>query len=202
MNSFVSIGWSGGGPHALSTTLDSRCRGVVTLAGVGQYGKSDLDFLAGMGPENIDEFGVALNGEVALNSWMAANATSMQQVTGIELIEAFGGLIGDADKEVLAGGVADDIAETMRFGLSRGFTGWIDDDLAFVQDLGFNLGLIAVPVEIWQGEDDFMVPHTHSQWLANSIRGSVLHFAPGEGHFSLIVKHREEIVTKLKLMLG
>lgn len=33
VSKFVSIGWSGGGPHALSTTADPRCKGVVTLAG-------------------------------------------------------------------------------------------------------------------------------------------------------------------------
>jgi pimeloyl-ACP methyl ester carboxylesterase len=46
---FVSVGWSGGGSHALATILDKGCAGVITLAGAGQYGKSDLDFLDGMG---------------------------------------------------------------------------------------------------------------------------------------------------------
>ena len=63
---FVSVGWSGGGPHALATTLDKRCAGVITLAGVGQYGQADLNFLDGMGPENIEEFGVSLKGEEPL----------------------------------------------------------------------------------------------------------------------------------------
>ena len=46
--------------HALAMSLDKRCSGVITLAGVGKYGQPDLDFLDGMGPENIDEFGAAL----------------------------------------------------------------------------------------------------------------------------------------------
>ena len=31
--------------------------GAITLAGVGEWGNDDLDFLAGMGPENHEEFG-------------------------------------------------------------------------------------------------------------------------------------------------
>ena len=54
---FISIGWSGGGPHALATTCDVRNLGAICLAGVGEYGAADLNFLEGMGQENHDEFG-------------------------------------------------------------------------------------------------------------------------------------------------
>lgn len=198
---FVSIGWSGGGPHALATTLDKRCAGVISLAGVGMFGQPDLDFLSGMGPENIDEFGVALKGEAALRAWMLVHAVGMQQVTGGQLREAFGGLIGESDIEVLAGGFADDMAAEMRRALSHGFNGWIDDDLAFVQDWGFDLGEIGVPVHLWQGDDDFMVPHSHSRWLSSKIPEAQLTFVPRTGHISLLVKHRDEIVTQLQHLL-
>jgi pimeloyl-ACP methyl ester carboxylesterase len=53
--------------------------------------------------------------------------------------------------------------------LKKGFTGWIDDDLAFVQPFGFELEKINKPVIIWQGNDDFMVPQSHSEWLHKHI---------------------------------
>ncbi len=194
---FVSVGWSGGGPHALAMSLDNRCVGVITLAGVGQYGQSDLDFLAGMGPENIEEFGISLKGEGPLREWMNANAVGMQEVTGAGLREAFGGLIGKADKEVLSGRFADDMASEMRRALSNGFDGWIDDDLAFIKDWGFELAAIKVPVHLWQGDDDFMVPQNHSHWLAKKIPAAKLNFVPANGHISLIVKHRLEILEQV-----
>lgn len=199
---FVSIGWSGGGPHALAMSLDERCAGVITLAGVGQYGQADLDFLDGMGPENIEEFGISLQGEGPLRAWMNSNAVGMQHVTGEGLREAFGGLIGKADKEVLAGEFAEDMASEMRRALAHGFDGWIDDDLAFVRTWGFDLGAINVPVHLWQGDDDFMVPHSHSRWLASKIPTAQLNFIPENGHISLIVKHRNRIVTQLQQLIG
>jgi hypothetical protein len=41
----------------------SGSKGAITLAGVGEYGAADLDFLAGLGPENEEEFGEALKGD-------------------------------------------------------------------------------------------------------------------------------------------
>lgn len=201
IESFVSIGWSGGGPHALAMSLDRRCSGVITLAGVGQYGQPDLNFLDGMGPENIDEFGIALQGEDSLRAWMNKNALEMQHVTGPGLREAFGGLVGTADKEVLSGDFAEDMAAGMRRALSRGFDGWIDDDLAFVQKWGFDLSGIDVPVQIWQGDDDFMVPHSHSRWLASKIPLAELNFIPENGHISLGVKFRREILNQIHSIL-
>jgi pimeloyl-ACP methyl ester carboxylesterase len=154
-----------------------------------------------MGPENHDEFGAALKGESALDAWMNANAGSMKNVTGAEIKEAFGGLIGDADKAVIEGDFADQMAATMRSGLAVSFDGWIDDDLAFVRPWGFNLREISKPVFIWQGDDDFMVPHAHSKWLAEHIPGSQLKFVPGHGHISLVEKYRSEILNQAEALL-
>ena len=198
---FISIGWSGGGPHALATTTLDGCKGAITLAGVGAYGVDDLDFLADMGPENEEEFGEALKGEAAISAWMDANAGAFKNVTGDQIREAFGGLIGDADKAVLEGAYAEESATTMRKGLAVSFDGWIDDDIAFIQPWGFDLGAISQPVHIWQGNDDFMVPHAHSYWLEKHIPGSKLNFIPGHGHISLVVKYREEILSQAEELL-
>jgi pimeloyl-ACP methyl ester carboxylesterase len=199
---FVSIGWSGGGPHAINMTRHELCAGAITLAGVGEWGNSDLDFLAGMGPENHEEFGAALNGESAIESWMAINAPGFAAVTGEDLIAAFGGLIGDADKRALTPEVADHDAASYRRALSKGYYGWLDDDLAFVQKFGFALESIEKPVLVWQGDDDFMVPRTHSEWLAKHIPTAQLNFVPGHGHISLVEKYRGEIINQARKLLG
>ena len=198
---FVSIGWSGGGPHCLANTFEPRNVGAISLAGVGAFGVDDLDFLEGMGPENHDEFGAALKGEAVIDQWMNDNAGPMKSVTGSDIIEAFGGLIGDADKAVLEGGEADAMAASMRSALAVSFDGWIDDDLVFVKKWGFELARITKPVFLWQGDDDFMVPHAHSYWLEKHIPTATLTFKPGEGHISIGVKYREEILAQAQGLL-
>ncbi len=202
IKSFVSIGWSGGGPHSLNMTRDPRCKAAFTLAGVGEWGNADLDFLEGMGPENHEEFGAALKGETEINNWMNQNGPTFRNVTAGELIEAFGGLIGDADKKVWTAELAEKDAATFRSALSVSFDGWIDDDLAFVQPFGFDLAKIDKPVIIYQGDDDFMVPHSHSIWLNKHIPNSTLKFVPGHGHISLVEEFRPEIIKEAVAFLG
>jgi pimeloyl-ACP methyl ester carboxylesterase len=198
---FISIGWSGGGPHALATTAMHGSKGAITLAGVGAYGVDDLDFLAGMGPENEEEFGEAIKGEDAISAWMDANAGAFKSVTGDQIRESFGGLISDADKAVIEGSYAEELAASMRKGLAVSFDGWIDDDIAFVQPWGFELNAIKVPVQIWQGDQDLMVPHAHSYWLEKHIPGSSLNFVPGHGHISLVVEYKSQILDQAEDLL-
>lgn len=201
IQNFISIGWSGGGPHALATSAMAGNKGAITLAGVGAYGVDDLDFLAGMGPENEEEFGEAFKGEAEISAWMEKNAGAFKNVTGEEIRESFGGLISDADKEVINGSFADELATTMRKGLAVSFDGWIDDDIAFIQPWGFNLNEISVPVLIWQGDQDLMVPHAHSYWLEKHIPTATLNFVPGHGHVSLVVKYADQILDQAQELM-
>jgi pimeloyl-ACP methyl ester carboxylesterase len=88
------------------------------------------------------------------------------------------------------------MAASMRSALAVSFDGWIDDDLVFVKDWGFDLAAITKPVFLWQGDDDFMVPHAHSYWLEKHIPTAKLTFKAGEGHISLGIKYRTEILAQ------
>jgi pimeloyl-ACP methyl ester carboxylesterase len=150
-----------------------------------------------MGPENDDEFGAALRGEGELRNWLAANAAALREVTGAGLVEAFGGLIARVDQDVLVGGFADRLAATMRRALAGGFDGWVDDDLAFTRPWGFDLSALTVPVTVWQGDADLMVPSAHGRWLAQHIPHATAKPAPGHGHLSLLETYRDAIVDDL-----
>jgi pimeloyl-ACP methyl ester carboxylesterase len=194
ITNIVSIGWSGGGPHALADSSLPQSRGVISIAGVGAYGAEDLDFLEGMGEENHLEFGAALQGSKEIETWMQKNSPEIAVVTEDQIIAAYGGLIGDADKKALSEGAAEETAASYRKSLEVSHYGWLDDDLAFVQPWGFDITKISVPVELWQGNDDFMVPHAHGYWLEKHIPTAKLNFVPGEGHISLGSRKRTEIL--------
>src|ERR1700730_4150706 len=55
------LGWSGCGPHALACAalLGDGVRAAATIGSVAPGDAEELDWLAGMGPENIEEFGAA-----------------------------------------------------------------------------------------------------------------------------------------------
>lgn len=191
----VSIGWSGGGPHALADTTLHQNVAAISIAGVGPFGASDLDFLDGMGEENHVEFGAAVKGPAEIEAWMKEFTPPIARVTGAEIVEAFGGLIGEADTKALNDGAGEGIAKSYRQALEVSYFGWMDDDLAFVEPWGFEITSITKPVELWQGNDDFMVPHAHGYWLEKNIPTAKLHFVPGEGHISLGENQRSEIIS-------
>jgi pimeloyl-ACP methyl ester carboxylesterase len=199
---FVAIGWSGGGPHALANTLLETNVGAITLAGVGAYGVDDLDFLEGMAQENYDEFGASLQGEDVIQKWFVDNATVFKSAGGAEIREAFGGLISEADKKSMEGSFADVIASAIQSGLAVSFDGWVDDDVAFTKPWGFDLATITKPVKIWQGDQDFMVPHAHSHWLKKHISTAELTFIPGQGHVTLLVDYTDKVFAQAKELLA
>ena len=185
----VVAGWSGGGPHALAcgALLPGRVRGVTTIASVAPYGPDDLDFLAGMGEDNVDEFGAALRGEAELRAWLEAARPQFAAVTGPEVAAALETLISGGDRASLTGDFADYLATEFRQSLSTGVDGWLDDDLAFTRPWGFELADIAVPTYLWQGSEDLMVPFAHGQWLRERIPGVTPHLEAGRGHLDVLV---------------
>ncbi len=199
---FVAIGWSGGGPHALANTLLDNNVGAITLAGVGAFGVDDLDFLEGMAQENYDEFGASLQGEDVIQKWFIDNASVFRSAGGDEIREAFGGLISEADKKSMEGSFAEVIALAIRSGLAVSFDGWVDDDVAFTKPWGFDLATIRKPVKIWQGDQDFMVPHAHSHWLKKHISTADLTFIPGQGHVTLLVDYTDKVFAQAKELLA
>jgi pimeloyl-ACP methyl ester carboxylesterase len=200
MDAFVTGGWSGGGPHALACAalLPDRCRAAATLAGVGPSGDDELDFLADMGPENVEEFGAAQEGEDALRAWMAEFGEPFRHVTAEQIAEAFGGLVPQIDVDVLEGGYAAQMAAETRRALQGGFDGWVDDDLAFARPWGFDVGGIQLPVTVWQGDLDLMVPFAHGRWLVDHLPNATQHMVAGHGHISLVTRYRDEILNDLQ----
>lgn len=187
VDQFVTAGWSGGGPHALACAalLPGRCLAAASLAGVAPRQAEGLDWQAGMGPENIEEFSAAEEGGGALDQMLARDAAGLADITGEQVAASMPGLISAADQAILTGDFADYLAASFRAALRGGVAGWRDDDLAFVGDWGFSLAdCAAVPTAVWQGDQDLMVPFGHGTWLAAHVPGARVHLRPGEGHLA------------------
>lgn len=199
IGSFMTVGGSGGGPHAIACAarLADRCLASAALVTPAPWEAEGLDWFAGMAQTNIDEFGAALKGEEDLRDWMAAHGEEYRTITGPQMVSTLGDALPPADQQVATGEWGDHMAAGIRRGLERGFDGWVDDDLAFTKPWGFELETIHVPVRIWQGELDRLVPWAHGPWLAERIPGAQFRLAEGHGHFSLGVANRTDILDDL-----
>lgn len=195
----LTAGWSGGGPHALATgaLLGTRVRAVSVIAGVAPWDAEGLDPFAGMGEQNIEEFGLAVAGEGPLRPWLEEQIPELRDADAAGVVAAMATLLPAADVEVLTAEVGDDLATQMRTSVSSGIDGWLDDDLAFVAPWGFDLDTLAVPVYIWQGSEDLMVPAEHGRWLAEHVPGTTAHLEAGEGHLSVGVGRAPAMLAEL-----
>lgn len=195
-----AMGWSGGGPHTLACAalLPERVVAAVAVASVAPYPADGLDWTAGMGQENIDEFGAALAGSEALVAFQEAVLPGMASVTPDQVAASLGDLIAPVDRAAISGELATELADDFRRALGSGIWGWHDDDLAFTHPWGFDPAEIRVPLALWQGEDDRMVPFAHGQWLAAHIPAVRAHLLAGHGHLSLAVDSLGTILDDLR----
>ena len=179
-------GWSGGGPHTLACA--ARLDGVkaaLVIAGVGPSTATDLDFLAGMGQDNLDEFGAAAEGEHRIRAYLDAARPGLQNATAADLITEMASLLPEIDRAALTDEYGEDMAASFHEALRVGVDGWLDDDLAFLDHWGFELDEITVPTSLWQGTADLMVPPSHGEWFASHLPQATVTILEGEGHLSL-----------------
>jgi pimeloyl-ACP methyl ester carboxylesterase len=196
---FLTAGWSGGGPHALACAAlrPERVLAAATIAGVAPYDAEGLDWTAGMGQDNQIEYPTAARDPDELLRWMEPHVKDLRVVESAEIVTDLRSIISDVDEGVLDGPVGELLAESFHRAFEQGPWGWYDDDLAFVRPWGFDVGSIRVPVSIWQGRHDLMVPFAHGEWLVEHVPSARSRLRPEHGHLSLAVGSIGEILDDL-----
>jgi pimeloyl-ACP methyl ester carboxylesterase len=178
-----------------------RRRGGQWCGPLAPWATEGLDFLAGMGKANEEEFGAALQGEAALRELLLRWREDIVSAGPDGTYDALNSVLSPPDRAVFTGAVAEHMHESISLALSNGVDGWIDDDLAFTQPWGFALCEIHVPVFLWQGEQDLMVPPAHGHWLAETLPSCQARLLPQDGHLTLILKRSGEILADLAAAL-
>jgi pimeloyl-ACP methyl ester carboxylesterase len=108
------------------------------------------------------------------------------------------GALPDPDKAVFANpevrtALKDNIVEAFH----AGGRGAACELLLLTRPWGFALKDISIPVNLWHGEEDVSVPPSMGRYQARSIPNCRAVFHAGEGHFSLVINHMEEILSDL-----
>lgn len=186
---FAVTGGSGGGPHALAVAarLSSRVTAAECWVGAAPFDAEGLDWWAGMDPENVEEFGWAIEGEQVLHDNLARMAQEDLERIAKDPSKILSDdvQLADADRDKLARpDVQRVFVESLRGAYAPGVWGWVDDDLAFVSEWGFGVDEITVPVIVRYGLKDVLVPASHGAWLASHVPGATVFVHSEGGHLS------------------
>jgi pimeloyl-ACP methyl ester carboxylesterase len=177
-------GISGGGPYALgcAALLPDLAVAVAAVASLAPYGIEGFDYFAGMGESNTESFKLFFSDPQASRRDLHEAREEILAATPEQFAEQLKSLLSPADAGALTGALARWLLETNKVALSAGDQGWWDDEAAHLTNWGFDLRDIQVPVKIWHGRQDRMVPVQHGQWLAANIPGAEADISDRDGH--------------------
>jgi pimeloyl-ACP methyl ester carboxylesterase len=192
---FSILGISGGGPYAAACAarIPEMLRTVLLVCS--------------MGPTDHPE---AIQGMVPVNRWLLTFAHTTPWLaqrlasvclrtlwgTGDQVIpEQIEACLPERDRRTLSNRqLRLLLTEASREGLRRDVDGAAWEGFLYSQPWGFRLENIRVPVFLWHGEEDNIVPASMGHYLAQRIPGCQAVFYPEDGHFSLPFTRMEEIL--------
>nr|WP_090344652.1 alpha/beta hydrolase [Mycolicibacterium malmesburyense]CRL76349.1 alpha/beta hydrolase [Mycolicibacterium malmesburyense] len=186
---FGVTGWSEGGPWALAAAAyidPARLRHVSSIA-PGSYGAFG-DNSAAPYLSTIDALGgfLALRFPPGFRLMYAALGLSAKRMRN-GFLKTLRDSVNDYDREILSrpeveGPFMDAVAECF----AHGSAGLVRDAELLYRRWGFDLSRITVPVHLWQGLDDRLVPDPINKAVFDAMPASIWHAVEGAGHFVAI----------------
>jgi pimeloyl-ACP methyl ester carboxylesterase len=190
----VTWGISGGGPHVLACAalLPDLVTAVAALASLAPYGAEGLDYFAGMGQENVDDFRLFLSDEAAARAKTDKDREELLAASAADEAKAIASLLTPTDAAAFSGELGEYLHSSAQDGLAPGSQGWWDDN-CMLRPWGFHLSDITVPVLLLHGRQDMFVPFGHGEWLAAHIPGVEARLTDDDGHLTLLRNRVPEV---------
>jgi pimeloyl-ACP methyl ester carboxylesterase len=188
-------GISGGGPHVLACAalLPDLVVAAASLASLAPAGADGLDWYAGMGQENADDFRLYFTDLQAARQSVAKDREEALADTPEEVAKSLASLLTPTDAAVLTGDLAEYLVWSTKQGLAPGDEGWWEDTVALLEPWGFELAEISVPVLLLHGREDMFVPFGHGEWLARHVPGVTARLLDQDGHLTLLERRVPEV---------
>lgn len=190
---FAVTGGSGGAPHALACGAllgdrVTRCASVVGPAPYGERGLAREDWVRGMAEGNVRELDLARTGEDVLRPELQRETDEMLTNLGKDPDHPMGEgyeLSPSDSKMVARSDIRGMLEESLKGGCAGSIDGFVDDDLAMMaMPWGFDVAAIGVPVAVWYGTTDTLVPPGHGEWLVATLQRPEVVRLDG-GHFAV-----------------
>lgn len=187
---FCVAGLSGGGPHALTVAHDlgDRVMGAAVLGGLGPVVGDEA-------PGGFLDFPFIARGARVLPLLVEPIGAGLARIIPAlipfreKVLDLYSRVAPASDRPVFAVPEFRDmfLVDLIDSG-RRQMRALLTDAHVFMQPWHFSLRDIAVPVTIWHGGADGIVPMHHGQYMAELIPGAEFVSVPGEGHFAGFVR--------------
>ena len=185
---FSVMGWSEGGQYALAAafTLSERVARCAVVAGC-----LPLDDPATLKQTNrLDRYLIRLSkhAPVAARAYFDLTRVLARHAPNVLLRQAVKNLPARESKAVTERG------QWLPTLLGEGATnsrGGVDEYLAMSAPWGFGPEDVTVPVHVFQGAADALVPESWGRTLATRIPGATITCYPDEGHFIALTRRRD-----------
>jgi pimeloyl-ACP methyl ester carboxylesterase len=177
-------GMAGGGPFALATAWAQPERVVAAAISCGLGPLDRPGAMDGLSPGVLAQFHLSQHHPDRLGAALAGGMLAP--------------VVPEHEMATLAAipGLTEMVIESLSALSQSGWDGVVADDLAVVGSWGFPLEEITVPVSLWHGDSDTMIPFGHSEYVANRIPGAELHPCPEQGHYAMF-GHSQAILRGL-----
>ncbi len=188
---------SGGAPYALATaaTRPERVSAVATIAGLGPL--AAMGTTQGMSALGRMSIHCARRRPYLLHALFAALAgviriwpTAMFRLLSATGRANDGGQLRDPATRAVW-------VRSLQGSVVNGARPAADEMRRYVRPWGFRWASVSVPVALWHGTRDPVVPPDHARYLARHVPESSLHWLADEGHFSAAVNHVDEVLARL-----
>jgi pimeloyl-ACP methyl ester carboxylesterase len=195
---FAVVGVSGGGPYALACAarIPERLSGVALVCPLGPLARTD----SRRGMITFNRLALALAARSPpLARFAVRIAAPWIRRRPERYLAQMAASAPAADRRVLADAryralFAASTAEALRQG--GGGVAW--ELVLLARPWDFSLRQVRVPVRIWQGLADNIVPAAMTRRLAVALAHGESHYLAGEGHLSLIVHHIDAVLDDLR----
>jgi pimeloyl-ACP methyl ester carboxylesterase len=183
---FVSLGWSSGGPAAISDLQDGRCKGAVTIAGDAPRISEDWDtYIQKYPPKNG-----------SLEDFEFPPLEDFRTCKPDQIVHLLGEGLSRKDTEICTGEFRSDLSHAMNHGLASGDFGALDDFESDASPWGIDLEKMMKQVAVFQGDEDRLCTPAHGYFLAEKLGNAELFLESGEGHISLMYNKSSRIIEK------
>lgn len=196
---FSVLGVSGGGPFALSCAyfLPARVRDIALCGSLSPL--NNQSFIRKLPLRYRTAVWLQQHFKPGLY-WLNKRLYSRARHDPSRLLRKLARHLADCDKKVLAERTTRDIliASLVEAAHQNPLYG-AQELTIFGAPWGFELKDIPMPITLWHGGQDEVVPVAMAYQLADELKSSCLHIMPDDGHFSLPVLHAEKILHQLTL---